>query len=52
MSIWSTFMNVISLSENTRPKKSNLKTEHGLSLLIEKDGCLNETFRIYKADID
>ena len=30
-------MNVTVLSENTKPKKSNLKTEHGLSLLIEKD---------------
>jgi 7,8-dihydropterin-6-yl-methyl-4-(beta-D-ribofuranosyl)aminobenzene 5'-phosphate synthase len=31
-------MNVTVLSENTKPKKSNLKIEHGLSLLIEKDG--------------
>ena len=38
ISIWSTFMNVTVLSENTKPKQSNLKTEHGLSLLIEKDG--------------
>ena len=30
-------MNVTVLSENTKPKKSYLKTEHGLSLLIEKD---------------
>ena len=30
-------MNVTVLSENTK-QKSNLKTEHGLSLLIEKDG--------------
>jgi len=31
-------MDVTILSENTKPKKSNLKTEHGLSLLVEKDG--------------
>jgi 7,8-dihydropterin-6-yl-methyl-4-(beta-D-ribofuranosyl)aminobenzene 5'-phosphate synthase len=31
-------MNVTVLSENTKPKKSYLKTEHGLSLLIEKNG--------------
>lgn len=30
-------MNITVLSENSKPKKSNLKTEHGLSLLIEKD---------------
>jgi 7,8-dihydropterin-6-yl-methyl-4-(beta-D-ribofuranosyl)aminobenzene 5'-phosphate synthase len=31
-------MNVTVLSENTKPKKSYLKTEHGLSLLVEKNG--------------
>ena len=31
-------MNVTVLSENTKLKNSKLKTEHGLSLLIEKDG--------------
>ena len=31
-------MNVTVLSDNIKPKKSYLKTEHGLSLLIEKDG--------------
>jgi metal-dependent hydrolase (beta-lactamase superfamily II) len=30
-------MNVIVLSENTKLKKSNLKTEHVLSFLVEKD---------------
>ena len=30
-------MNITVLTENTKPKKSNLITEHGLSLLIEKD---------------
>jgi len=31
-------MHVTVLSENTKQKNSKLKTEHGLSLLVEKDG--------------